>query len=91
MTQIDILPNREALRVFVGEDGVARGLRFADDMGGAGVVQEAVVDTTGVPRSDAVRASKGFVPHERVSAAIVRARVVVSSVVVFLFPRDPSA
>lgn len=87
VAQIHILANRQPHRVLVRQDGAARGLWLADHVRRSHVVEEAVVDTAGVPRVDAVGAAERGVTDERVAAAVVVFGFVVCAVVVLLRAR----
>lgn len=58
VTQINILSNCQALGVFVGKDDGPIGFWFSDHVGGARVVEEAIVNAAGVPGIDSLRASE---------------------------------
>ena len=49
MSQVYVLANGETLGVFVGKDCGAGSFGLADDVDSAHVIQEAVVNATGVP------------------------------------------
>jgi hypothetical protein len=84
VAQIHILANRQAHGVLVRQDSAASSFRLANDVCCAHVVEEAVVDTAGVPCVDAVRAADRGVADERVAAAVVVFGFVVRAVVVLL-------
>ena len=63
MAQIHILANRQTLAILIAEDRAASGFGLADDVGGARVVEEAVVDAAAVPGVDALGASEGGVAY----------------------------
>lgn len=84
MAQIDIFPNRQSLAILITEDRATSGFRLADDVGGAWIVEEAVVDAGGVPGVYAFGAAESGVAYEGVAAAVVGRGGVVCAVVVFL-------
>ena len=61
--QIHILANRQTLTILIAEDGSACGFRLADHVGGARIVEEAVVDAAAVPGVDALGPSEGGVAY----------------------------
>ena len=84
MAQVDVFPDDKTLSVLIRQDRPASGTRLSDNVGGPGIVEEAVVDAARVPRVDALRAAERGIAHEGVAASIVVAGVVMGTVVVFL-------
>ena len=84
VSQVHVLADSQSHRVLVREDGAARRFRLADDVRRAHVVEEAIVDTAGVPCVDAVGAAERGVADERVATAVVVFGFVVGAVVVLL-------
>jgi hypothetical protein len=82
--EINVALDREAVRVFVREDGGSCSLGLADDTLRARLVEEDVVDAAGPPSVDALGAAHAGFADERVAAAVVVAGVVVRAVVVLL-------
>lgn len=84
MSQIHVLPNRQALRILVTENSPTGCLGLTDNVATAHIVKKAVVDAGGVPCVDALGAAEGVVANKGVATAVVGRGVVVSTVVVFL-------
>lgn len=58
MAQIHVFANSEADGVLVRQDGTTGRFGLADNIGGAHVVEEAIVDTARIPCIDAVGAAE---------------------------------
>jgi hypothetical protein len=54
VSQVNVLADSQAHRVLVRQDGAACCFRLADNIRRAHVVEEAIVDTAGIPCVDAV-------------------------------------
>lgn len=84
VAKVNVRTNGQALSILIRQDDGACGTRLTDDVCCAGVIQEAVVNTAGVPGIDALGTTEGRVSDERVATAVVIAGIVVSAVVVLL-------
>lgn len=84
MREVDVLADRQALGILIRENRCASRLGFAHYVDGAHIIQEAVVNAARVPCVDAHGPTERCIADQRVTTAVIVARVVVGAIVVLL-------
>lgn len=84
VTQVDVFSDDESLRILIGQYCPSRGSRLSHNVHRPWFVQEAIMDATGIPGIDALRATERGVTNKGVAPAVVVTSVIMGAVMILL-------